>query len=568
MEWLIIDGIGPFFRGYTRKRINWSKAPFQHVEQSGMLEGAGADAVVADFTRFADAVAAAGFNAVTLDDLAHLAVWEGYPAALTAVIARYRALLARLFSVAEARGLRVLITTDVLSLCPAVDACVRGRKALTAWFVDRLDGVLTDFPAIAGIVCRFGESDAIGTHDHFRSRLLLHTPAQTRAFITTILPVFEKHNRTLFFRTWSVGAYSIGDLMWHRGTFRKVFGGLDSRRLVISMKYGESDFFRYLPLNRHFFRTNLPTLIEFQTRREYEGFGEFPAFVGWEYERYLESLAAAPNLVGASVWCQTGGWGKFRRLTYLENSSIWVELNTHVTAALCRGVSCEAAVRSFCAASLPTVDVDLFLVFLSLSDDVIRELLYIREFAAQKLFFRRLRVPPMLFTYWDRFLISPVIRRVLRHMVSNHVLCVEEGERALRKLDAMRRLAAAHGLPDQGLEFQRDTFEILAALRAYLFGSDDANAIVRLKILKKAYRRKWRPRYALKFDFEPDRQVPFRLRWLRRLMFREQRGYRMLDSVVTLRLLSFLYPLLLPWRHRFLPKFARKQAMGIDALFR
>ncbi len=55
---------------------------------------------------------------------------------------------------------------------------------------------------------------------------------------------------------------------------------------------------------------------------------------------------------------------------------------------------------------------------------------------------------------------------------------------------------------------------------------------------------------------------------MRRLFLRRQRGCRFLDSVLTLRLLSLLYPLLSPWRHRLLPKFARKQAMGIDTLFR
>ena len=39
-EWLIIDGIAPFFRGYGKKRVNWSKIPFTHVEKSGMLDAA------------------------------------------------------------------------------------------------------------------------------------------------------------------------------------------------------------------------------------------------------------------------------------------------------------------------------------------------------------------------------------------------------------------------------------------------------------------------------------------------------------------------------------------------
>jgi hypothetical protein len=31
MELFLIDAIGPFFRGYVRSRVNWSKIPFMHL---------------------------------------------------------------------------------------------------------------------------------------------------------------------------------------------------------------------------------------------------------------------------------------------------------------------------------------------------------------------------------------------------------------------------------------------------------------------------------------------------------------------------------------------------------
>ena len=79
---------------------------------------------------------------------------------------------------------------------------------------------------------------------------MIQKPAQARQLLLYLLPTCEKHSRRLIFRTWTVGAYRIGDLMWHRGTFTSVFDGLKSPSLVISMKYGESDFFRYLQSTR------------------------------------------------------------------------------------------------------------------------------------------------------------------------------------------------------------------------------------------------------------------------------------------------------------------------------
>lgn len=565
----MIDGIGPFFRNCRGKRINWSKAPFAHIETSGMLDGAGADTLRRDFRAFAQAAAGDGYNAITLDDLAHLIVWEDYPASRRKRLKRYRAMYRDLFDIAAKCSLRVIVTSDVFSMTPELERHLDQRDGIAVWLAERLKALFTDFPGIAGIIFRIGESDSIGTPGDLRSRLLIRTPQQANRFLKTLLPVFERHARTLFFRTWTVGAYAIGDLIWHRRTFERVFRDIRSDALVVSMKYGESDFFRYLPVNAHFFRSPLHTIVELQSRREYEGFGEYPSFTGWEYERILQQLESAPNLVGACVWCQTGGWGKFRRLTYLDDSSIWVEMNNSVTADLWRGRSCEEAVRRFCARRLPEADPDLFLAFLALADDVIRELLYIREFAARKLFFRRLRVPPMVFPYWDRIVMSPAIRNVFRNMVENHVLCVTEGYGALRKLDIMRALAAKAGLPGQGLAFQRDTFEILAALREYVFADADDEPVLagRLTALRDEYRAKWKPRYAVKLQFAPPRRrLSFRL--LRRLLLREQRGYRLLDAIFSLHLLALVYPFLGRWRRRLVPKFARKQAMGIDALFK
>ena len=166
-----------------------------------------------------------------------------------------------------------------------------------------LDRFLTDFPEVAGVIVRIGESDGKDVHDDFRSQLVLKTPEQARAFLQEMLPVFERHGRRLIFRTWTVGAYPIGDLMWHRDTFARVFEGITSPALVVSMKYGESDFFRYLPLNRNFFRTPLAKIVELQSRREYEGCGEYPNFTGWLHERFagLDDDPETQRMLGASL---------------------------------------------------------------------------------------------------------------------------------------------------------------------------------------------------------------------------------------------------------------------------
>jgi hypothetical protein len=55
-------------------------------------------------------------------------------------------------------------------------------------------------------------------------------------------------------------------------------------------------------------------IIELQARREYEGAGEYPSFIGWDRQHFAEELTEAENVLGMSVWCQTGGWHRFRRV--------------------------------------------------------------------------------------------------------------------------------------------------------------------------------------------------------------------------------------------------------------
>jgi hypothetical protein len=279
-------------------------------------------------------------------------------------------------------------------------------------------------------------------------------------------------------------------------------------------------------------------------------------------------LQQVPNVVGASVWCQTGGWGKFRRRTYLEDSSIWVELNACVTVQLCRGASCEEAVRQFSMQLIPAAEPQSFLQFLHLADEVIQELIYIREMAERTLFFRRLRVPPLLHVYWDRIFINPLIRTVLRTLVSDHQGAINQDWKALHTIKRMQRLAEAHHLPQLGLQFQYDTFEILAALREYIFGEPSPTVVEQLKALKKRYRSAYRWRYAVKI--RPLR-TSHRLNCLPLLLalaLRRHRGYRLIDRLLFLRLPALVYPLLRHWRPWLFPKYARKSGMGIDVLFK
>lgn len=571
MHLFLIDAIGPFFRDYQRQRINWSKIPFDNLETDGRFDIGRFNRIADDFAEFCKKAAAAGFTAISLDDLAHMVNDQAYPSDLRRKLDSYHDAYTRLFATAAACGLTVYATTDVMY--EPSDANLRGKPMQFTDAINRLhdacDALFRERPAVAGVILRIGECDAADVRSDFKSRLILRTPRRARDMLNRLLPTFEHHGKSLIFRTWTVGAHAIGDLIWNRHTFDRVFKGIDSSRLIISMKFGESDFFRYLPLNPLFFRGAQAKLIEMQARREYEGFGEYPSFAGWDYAAYLKQLEAAPHVIGIWVWCQTGGWSGFRRRTFLDPSGIWSEINAVTTLRLARDrQSVVDTLHNYAVTQFGPGTGEDFVKLLLLSHVVIRQGLYIEEFARSRRYFRRLRVPPILHVFWDRILINHPMRKLLRCWINDHETACRQAYAALEHIRSMRSLAATVGLPVDDLDFQYDTFEILVAARDYYFGPFDPAIVQRIDALVTSYHQRYahRPRYTVCADFS---EFAIRRRTLRRVMMvltRPRRGYRITDRVILIRLLSVLAPLIVVLARRTVAGKLADDAMGIETI--
>lgn len=571
----LIDAIGPFFRGYNRKTINWSKAPFEHLHPAKPDREQQWAGIRQELDVFCAKAATMGFNAVSLDDVTHLADDPHYELDTRTLISQWQVEFRRCFEVVAKHGLKIYLTMDVFSSTPSVrEHLQKSRISVNAFLASLLDRFLADFPEVAGVIIRIGEADGRDVNDHFRSELHLRQPSEANRLLHALLPVFGKHQKKLVFRTWTVGAYRIGDLMWHRGTFAQVFQGLqDHPSLIVSMKYGDSDFFRFLTLNENFFDHKVAKIVELQTRREYEGCGEYPSFTGWEYERYARELAKARNVIGIMVWCQTGGWVPFRRLALLDETAVWTELNTFVTIKLFRDQKLvEDAVQEF-ADLRHCPDAHALIELLRLSDEVIRELLYVEDFARHTLFFRRVRVPPILQVYWNNIFISHSVKKVLSHFVQDKAASIRAAYLALDNLERMKALAAQCGMPVEDIEYMQDTFHLLALAREYYLLPFSTDIEAKLRTAKKAYKGRYpksgtRARYRIKMNFSPFWLRYRHLGWALAVLMRRKSGYRWVDRIFTMHGLSMIYRVVARRRPQWIPSFAKESAMGVDTVFK
>jgi hypothetical protein len=137
----------------------------------------------------------------------------------------------------------------------------------------------------------------------------------------------------------------------------------------------------------------------------------------------------------------------------------------------------------------------------------------------------------------------------------------------------MLELAPKAGVPVADIQFMRDTFYLLALAREYYFQEFTPELEDRLREAKRAYKaayakRGLRARYRVKLDFQPFWLKRRYLGWAIEILMRRRRGYRIIDRLLTLHLLSMIYRVIAWRKPHWIPGFAKESAMGVDVVFK
>ncbi|PLY01568.1 MAG: hypothetical protein C0622_06935 [Desulfuromonas sp.] len=567
----IIDGSAPFFAPVVDgSRQNWSKAPLPRLTAHGRIPAKTVERICADLTRYCRRVRAIGYTAITFDDLAHLTLFDFYPYLLSRTVHAYQKLFRRVFKIAHAAGLKIFLTSDLMFWNRFIEQHTRGRdRRLRELFGEALERLFDLFPKVDGVVIRIGEPDGIDVDSPFKSRLVIRSARQCKRWLKELLPRFEAREKLLIFRTWGLGAYSIGDINWNERTQKRAFAGIDSPAFIVSHKYGAGDFFRYLPLNDFIRHSPHQQIIELQARREYEGFGVFPAYVGRQYQALRDQLADCPTLRGISVWCQTGGWSHFDRLSFLDDSSPWNELNVVAAAQLFNSErTAEEILAGFCAVRFPEAGPELATGIVNEFDILIDQLWYFSPFAGQSLWFRRLRVPPLLWIFWNTILVNRALRLVFSTFIADGKAVRREDRRQKARLRRLTKRVAEFPEEREDLQLALDTFNLLIALRRFYLGKGGKKREKKIAAKLEDYRLKHPQGFFVECDFSP-----FRFRWITTGLFfsifiRRRARYRLFDRLFLIPLTVWLFPALKLWQRQRIPDIAERQAAGLELFFR
>ncbi len=573
----LVDSTSPFFVGKLKSTINWSKVPYARLEnqgKKGIIRKKTWKDIRDRYGKYLKKIKAYGFNSVSLDELCYMLDFPFYPDAVRSNIFRYRKRLGQLITLAVENGIRVFITSDIMFSNPDLKQNVPSDfESQLRLLKVSVESFFRMYPDVSGIIFRMGEADGVDVKGFFHSKLLIRTPSQGNRLIREMLPVFEAAEKTMIFRIWSPGAYAIGDIMWNRKTLNRLIRGINSESFILSLKYGESDYFRYLRLSPNFRGLQVKFIVEFQTRREYEGFGSYPSFVGWEYRQFHRKIKDHPNFCGIQVWCQTGGWSGFRNYTFMKGSSIWNELNTWVTIRMFRynqGIkkSTSKFLRRFILKDRKLAGEELkqkslqFRRFLKLADFLVLRVLYIRGFAAQRRYFFRMRVPPLVHVFWDTISVSPVMRILIR---STGARCELKHKKVQKALAEMQNIAENLNLKYDG-EYHKDLFTVYAYAQEALTADDPSDAAAQLSVLSPAFNAKYEG--LCRISLLPLKRSVGGLFVLQfaKTALRGRSAYRLIDRILFNSLLRHFYVLLIRLNRRRLPGVVNSRAMSAEDL--
>ena len=424
-------------------------------------------AVAADeFDAYVRHVLAEGYTAIAVPGLVEyltfdsVGVYEKGDVHLARAIALQRA-FGPLWQYAHDAGLQVFFRTDMLTLTTPLQAYLEKQfgsldtenPKLWDVYSAGLDELYASMPYIDGVLIRIGEAGSvydIPGWDYYSALAVTNVPA-VRAMLTSFTSQAENADRTVIFRSWSVGVGAVGDMHTDKDSYAEVLDGIDSPNLIVSTKYTLGDFYSHLPFNDTLEVGSQRRIIEFQSRREFEDFGAFPNDLGDLYSQAISRfIAANPNVEGIWTWTQDGGPWRAGPMTLELKRGFWqlYELNTELAVRLARDPSLDPATVTADWArrwfSDDPATVRAIGEAMAASREAITDGLYIGPYADRRVFAIGLEPPPMMWIFeWDILTGDSAVLDVI-YNVSRDDLdeAIAGGQRALDSVTAMRSSVA------------------------------------------------------------------------------------------------------------------------------
>ncbi len=500
--------------GIPQDPARWDPANYSHhlrafedvlLAEPPYVDAAGFAAVEQQFADYVQRMIAYGNNGVVIPGFLEFIDFDrvGDGAEIYPADSDYRARSAalrqhfgRLFDYADAMGMEVILYTDMLALTPPLQSYLEGRfggldtENPELWEVYKLglEELFDTLPAVDGVMIRIGEAGGIYNLPgwDYSSELAVRSVEATQAMLDAFLQAAEPRDKSIIFRTWSVGVGEVGDMHTNPESYARLLDAVDSPNLTVSTKYVQGDYYSFLPFNPTLEGGQHRRLVEMQNRLEFEGFMAFPDFVAPLHQASLQELRTAnPNIDGVWAWNQNGGPQQAGPMSLYPFYGNWqaIDANSYVTSRAAWDPDADPAelalawVRRTFGPDPAVVEPLTELLFLSRPAAL--HGLYISPFAQQQVRGLGLELTPQMWIFeWDIVDGSSAVLSSVYLTVKDDVeAAIAEGFAAVDLVEQMQALAASvdralvadPALLDTlaaSLDYEHDLFETLAWYRS------------------------------------------------------------------------------------------------------
>lgn len=501
-KYRLLDALAPFYNPDKAPPNSWAM-PFSHmdIDKAPFVDEEHMKASVKRFDEYCAHAARRGYTAVIVGNLIHLVNFDRISSDDPSIYSkdspyrarheRYQFYYKQVAASAHKHGLKLVVETDFPAWTPPLkkwlgpDGLTLKNPRLWVAYKAALEELIFDLGADL-LSVRIGEGGgAYNEKTGYSSAVLTRTIEDTQAVLEQLLGIVESINETktngrmkLLFRTWTIGIGEIGALHTNPALYEKVFSKFYGRKdLITVMKHVAMDFFAYIPPNPTIGIGEIPQIVEFEARREYEGFHLFPNYRGEEVKRHLQLFTKTKSFAGISVWPTNGGFLMNSPTVYRnQGNDDWIDMNVHAFSRLAQDPSLDpgALVEEWGAEKkLSPGDQALLSELMLRSDDIVDRGFYIAPFARKPLpLFGLDYFPTLLWVYWTRPGTSYAVQSLIYRGCADKIdEAIQDGQDSLK--DLQEQITRAEAIQNkefrrgilEALNYQLSYYEVLGAYR-------------------------------------------------------------------------------------------------------
>lgn len=421
----ITDSIAPFF-DENKKIEHYSNLPYYQLDlENWKVDTKQLDESIIRFENYIKILKEKWYSHIMFDNLQHLILLEDLWIYKNSDIEKrnkiYRKYFKKIIEICKKNQIWIFITSDMQFYDKFIEKYVwkidSKNKKLKEINKSALKDLFESFAYVDWLIIRIWEWWWAYDNSFYKSKIIYDTPKKVNNFLNEIIPIFEKYDKKLIFRTWTIWIWKIWDLIVNKKTYDKTFSWINSDNLIVSIKYTPGDYFWFEELNPTIWDWSLKQIVEFEIRREYEWWWDIPNFVKNDYEKLKTDLQGFKNIYWLWYRNQSWWWWYWKNIIFNFWFTFWNEIN-FLNINLDKRND-EIFFWEY-GNKLNNEEKKVIKDILNNSRELIKKWLYFDSYRKKELYFLKIRLPSLNRIWWDRPVSSPLILSIIYNNIDRN----------------------------------------------------------------------------------------------------------------------------------------------------